>query len=137
MVCFSTSHPKVWKSLFFVKICSSFVSHVRVFRRTNFRLGTRFMTIAAWWLAYNTGFMVGASHLVCVVGSRTDTCSLLPCTPLRGGWCPLYCLRPDCASSWLLVWIDSRQAFSHFWGTGQRWALGILRKSSPVCEVLF
>ena len=31
---------------------------MRIFRRTSFRLGTRFMTVAAWWLTYNVGFIV-------------------------------------------------------------------------------
>lgn len=31
---------------------------MRIFRRTSFRLGTRFMTVAAWWLTDHMGFIV-------------------------------------------------------------------------------
>lgn len=34
-----------------------FFPYVRIFRRTNFRLGTRLMTVAAWQLTYNMGFI--------------------------------------------------------------------------------
>jgi hypothetical protein len=38
---------------------------VRIFRRTNVRLGTRFMAVAAGWLTYNMGFILSFSPCLC------------------------------------------------------------------------
>lgn len=130
---FSTLHKKCGSHLYCSDMFLFFLSYVRILGRNRFRVGTVFMSVAAWWLPYSMGAHCWASPLVCVAGACIDACSCLPHLE------SLVLSEADCSSppSWSLKWVVSRQAFSYFWGPAQSWAPGTLRKSFPGAAMLF